>query len=130
MRRSLPRRRRRRDKEGSGTSSKYNSVSIFYNSLTSSLVGLSVLGSSFWAEGGVGSKHTEMTFLNPSKTSLSFLLSNNLFICVVGNVFVMELLPRELRADCAASRVSSRAKFPTMEIRCMFLSYCLCRNGT
>jgi len=60
-----------------------------------------------------------MTFLNPSKTSLSFLLSNNLFICVAGNVFVMEL-PRELRADCAASRVSSRAILPAREIRCMF----------
>jgi hypothetical protein len=51
-------------------------------------------------------QRTEMTFLNPSSTSLSFRLSSNFLIWPAGIVFVVV---RELRADCAASRVSSRA---------------------
>jgi len=47
-----------------------------------------------------------MTFLSPSSTSLSLRLSSSFLICAAGSVFV-EL--RELLADCAASRVSSRA---------------------
>ena len=53
-------------------------------------------------------KHTEMTFLSPSNTSLSCLLSNNFLICWGGNVFSAPA-PRELLADCAASSVSSLA---------------------
>jgi hypothetical protein len=49
---------------------------------------------------------TEMTLLSPSSISRSFRLSSSFFICAAGIVFV-EL--RELRADWAASRVSSRA---------------------
>ncbi|EHL01541.1 hypothetical protein M7I_2424 [Glarea lozoyensis 74030] len=45
---------------------------------------------------GVLGKRTEMTFLNPSKTSLSFRLSSSFLICAAGRVLV-EL--RELRAD-------------------------------
>lgn len=51
-------------------------------------------------------RRTEMTFLNPSSTSLSFRLSRSFFICAAGGVFV-EL--RELLAVWAASRVRSRA---------------------
>jgi hypothetical protein len=47
-----------------------------------------------------------MTFLSPSSTSLSFLLSRSFFICAAGGVFV-EL--REVLAAWAASRVRSRA---------------------
>jgi hypothetical protein len=47
-----------------------------------------------------------MTFRNPSRTSLSLRLSSSFFICTGGRLLA-EL--RELRADCAASRVSSRA---------------------
>ena len=52
---------------------------------------------------------TEMTFLNPSKISLSLRLSSSFLICDVGRGLVLLLL-RELRADWAASRVSSRAE--------------------
>jgi hypothetical protein len=51
-------------------------------------------------------RRTEMTLLNPSSTSLSFRLSSSFLICAAGSV-LMEL--RELLADWAASRVSSRA---------------------
>lgn len=47
-----------------------------------------------------------MTLRNPSSTSLSFRLSSSFLICAVG-IVLREL--RELRADWAASRVSSRA---------------------
>lgn len=51
--------------------------------------------------------HTEITFLSPSSISRSLRLSSNFLTCAVGTGLVLVL--RELRADWAASSVSSRA---------------------
>jgi len=57
--------------------------------------------------GGIQSEaHTDITFRSPSRTSRSLRLSSSFLIWAAGSVFMG---PRELRAEEAASRVSSRA---------------------